>query len=161
MVEQSLRKRWVGGSSPSSGTSYSFRTISRLLLAAVACAVAACKPAPREEWVVFEAAPDATIYIDPSTVRKEDGRAEMWALIDYASPQPDKTGKQVMSDKLHYQYDCAAKQFSITDTSAHAGPMASGETINVNPDPPVLTPVPAGTTAEKMWQHACGDAGAR
>jgi hypothetical protein len=128
----------------------------RILLAVVVCGIASCKPAPRSEWVVFEAAPDATIYVDPSTVRKKAGQAEMWVLIDYASPQPDKTGKQVMSDKLHYQYDCVGKQLSITDTSAHSGPMGGGETINVNPDPPVLTPVPAGTTAEKMWQHACG-----
>jgi hypothetical protein len=135
--------------------------LSGLLLAAVVCGIASCKPAPRAEWVVFEAAPDATIYIDPSTVRKKGGNAEMWVLIDYASPQPDKTGKQVMSDKLHYKYDCVDKQLSITDTSAHAGPMGSGETINVNPDPPVLTPVPAGTTAEKMWQRACDDAATR
>ena len=107
---------------------------------------------------MFEAAPEATIYIDPSTIRREGDRAEMWALIDYKTPQPDKTGKQVLSDKLKYQYDCQARQLSITDTSAHAGPMASGEVINVNPDPPELTPVPAGTTAEKMWARACGEA---
>ena len=134
---------------------------SRVLLAVIACGIASCEPAPVAEWVVFETTSDATIYVDPSTISKEGGRAQMWALIDYASPQPDKTGKQVMSDKVHYQYDCVDKQLSITDTSAHAGPMASGETINVNPDPPVLTPVPAGTTAEKMWQHACGIAPAR
>ena len=132
-----------------------------ILLAAMTLGIASCKPAPVSEWVVFEAAPDATIYVDPSTIRREGDRAEMWVLIDYASPQPDKTGKQVMSDKLHYQYDCSGKQLSIVATSAHAGRMASGETINVNPDPPQLTPVPAGTTAEKMWQHACGDAAAR
>jgi len=132
-----------------------------LLLAAMTLGIASCKPAPVSEWVVFEAAPDATIYVDPSTIRREGDRAEMWVLIDYASPQPDKTGKQVMSDKLQYQYDCSGKQLSIVATSAHTGPMASGEIVNVNPDPPQLTPIPAGTTAEKMWQHACGDAAAR
>ena len=136
------------------------KVISRVLLAATVCGIASCKPAPVAEWVVFEAAPDATIYVDPSTIKKEGGRAEMWVLIDYRGPQPDKTGKQVLSDKLQYQYDCSGKQLSIVATSAHAGPMASGEIINVNPDPPQLTPVPAGTTAEKMWQHACGDAAA-
>jgi len=132
-----------------------------LLLAAMTLGIASCKPAPVSEWVVFEAAPDATIYVDPSTIRREGDRAEMWVLIDYASPQPDKTGKQVMSDKLQYQYDCSGKQLSIVATSAHTGSMASGEIVNVNPDPPQLTPIPAGTTAEKMWQHACGDAAAR
>jgi hypothetical protein len=135
--------------------------ISRLLLVAMTFGVASCKPAPVSEWVVFEAAPDATIYVDPSTIRRGNDRAEMWVLIDYSSPQPDKTGKQVLSDKLQYQYDCSGKQLSIVATSAHAGHMATGTVINVNPDPPQLTPIPAGTTAEKMWQHACGDAAAR
>jgi len=127
------------------------------LLATMACVLASCKPAPVAEWVVFESAPDATIYVDPSTIHRVGDRAEMWVLIDYRQPLPDKTGKQVLSDKLHYQYDCKGKQLSVVDTSAHAGPMASGEVINVNPDPPEVTPVPPGTTAEKMWQHACGN----
>lgn len=137
------------------------KMMSRILLAAMAFGIASCKPAPVAQWVVFEAAPDATIYVDPSTIQRNGNQASMWVLIDYRQPQPDKTGKQVMSDKLHYQYDCVDKQFSITETSAHAGPMAGGETINVNPDPPVVTPVPAGTTAEKMWQRACGNASDR
>lgn len=131
--------------------------IFRCLLAALACVLVSCKPAPVAEWVVFESMPDATIYIDPSTIRRDGDRAEMWALIDYKQPLPDKTGKQVLSDKLHYQYDCERKQLSIVETSAHAGPMASGEIINVNPDPPELTPVPPDTLAEKMWKHACGE----
>ena len=148
------------------------RVVSGMLLAVMAWGLASCKPArvpsptavaapapapaPVSKWIVFEATPDATIYIDPSTIHREGDRAEMWALIDYRNPQPDKTGKQVLSDKLHYQYDCKARQLSIIDTSAHAGPMASGEIINVNPDPPQLTPIPAGTTAEQMWARACG-----
>jgi len=132
-----------------------------ILLLATLFGIASCKAKPVAEWVVFEATPDATIYVDPSTILKEDSRAEMWVLIDYKRPQPDKTGKQVLSDKLHYQYDCKEKQFSIIATSAHAGPMASGETINISPDPPQVTPVPEGTTAEKMWERACGDAAAK
>jgi hypothetical protein len=140
------------------------KTMSRVLMAVIVCGIASvfgialCEPAPVAEWVVFETMTDATIYIDPSTIRKDGDRAVMWALIDYRKPQLDKTGKQVMSDKLHYQYDCRGRQFSIIATSAHAGAMASGEIINVNPDPPQLTPVPAGSTAEKMWLHACGAA---
>jgi hypothetical protein len=133
------------------------RAISGVLMAAMVGGAASCKPAPAAEWVVFEAMPDATIYVDPSTIQRAGDRAEMWVLIDYKSPQPDKTGKPVLSDKLHYQYECREKQLRILATSAHAGPMASGETINISPDPPQSAPVEAGTTAEKMWQRACGD----
>lgn len=132
-----------------------------VLVAAMAYAIAPCKPALAGEWVVFESMPDATIYVDPSTIQKNGSHAEMWVLINYKTPQHDKTGKDVLSDKLHYRYDCKEKQLSIIATSAHAGPMASGEIINTNPDPPQLTPVPAGTTAEKMWERACGSAPAK
>lgn len=156
------------------------RVIAGGLVVVMACAVVACKPAPEptspsqpaaaenplptpseapgSRWIVFEALPEATIYIDPSSIQKDGDRAEMWALIDYKNPQPDKTGKQVLSDKLRYEYDCKLRHLTITDTSAHAGPMGGGDIININPDPPESTPVPAGTTAEKMWARACGDA---
>jgi len=127
------------------------------LLAAMACVLVSCKPEPVAEWVVFESMPEATIYVDPSTIHRQGDHAEMWVLIDYKQALPDKTGKQVLSDKIHYQYDCKGKTLSIVGTSAHAGPMASGEIINVNPDPPEETPVPPGTTAENMWKHACGE----
>ena len=148
------------------------KIFSGIVWAAIASALVSCKPAtapaptlvaqsppapvPASEWVVFEATPEATIYIDSSSIRREGDRAEMWALIDYPTPQPDKTGKQVLSDKLQYQYDCSGRQLSIIATSAHAGPMATGEVINVNPDPPELMRVPEGTAAERMWARACG-----
>lgn len=127
------------------------------LLAAMTGLLVSCKPEAVAEWVVFESMPEATIYVDPSTIHRQGDRAEMWVLIDYKQALPDKTGKQVLSDKIHYQYDCKGKTLSIVGTSAHAGPMASGEIINVNPDPPEETPVPPGTTAENMWKHACGE----
>ena len=86
--------------------------------------------------------------------------AQMWVLIDYKQAQGDKTGKQVLSGKLRYHYDCKEKTLSIIATSAYAGLMASGELINENPDAPQVTPIDAGTLAEDMWKHACGDAAA-
>jgi hypothetical protein len=129
------------------------------VLAGMALGFAACNPALAADWVEFHTAPDATLYTDPSSIAKEGNSATMWALIDYKQPQPDKTGKQVLSDKLHYQYHCKDKTLSIIATTAYAGPMASGDIINENPDAPQVTPIGAGTLAEDMWQQACGDTG--
>jgi hypothetical protein len=128
----------------------------RSLLVATVFGLAACNPSPEAKWLIFHAAPEASIYTDPSTVHQEGDGAQMWVLIDYTQPQQDKTGKQVLSDMLHYQYDCKQKTLSITATSAYAGHMASGELINENPEAPQMTPVEAGTLAENMWKHACG-----
>ncbi len=132
----------------------------RSSLAALFLVLALCNPSLAGDWVMFHAAPDASIYTDPSTIHKEGDSAQMTVLIDYTQPQMDKTGKQVLSDKLHYLYNCKAKTLSITATSAYAGHMGSGELINENPDAPQVTPVEAGTLAEDMWKHACGDAAA-
>jgi hypothetical protein len=129
----------------------------RSLLAGMALGFTVCSPSFAADWVVLHAAPDATIYTDPSTIEKEGNSAKMWALIDYKQPQPDKTGKQVLSDKLHYQYHCKDKTVSIIATTAYTGPMANGDIVNENPDAPQVTPVDAGTVAEDMWKQACGD----
>jgi hypothetical protein len=125
----------------------------RSSLAALSLGFALCNPSSAGDWVVFHAAPEASIYTDPSTVHKEGDDAQMTVLIDYTQPQMDKTGKQVLSDKVHYLYNCKEKTLSITGTAGHMG---SGALINENPDPPQVTPVEAGTLAEEMWKHACG-----
>lgn len=128
-------------------------------LAGLALNVAISPASFAADWVVFHVAQDATLYTQPLTVIKEGRSAKMWALIDYKQPQQDKTGKLVLSDKLQYQYDCQNKTQSIIATTAYTGPMASGDIVNENPDPPEVTPIPAGTLAESLWQQACAGVG--
>ena len=118
--------------------------------------LAAAAPAPAPKWVMFETLPDGIIYIDPASVRRQGSLADMWVLIDYKVAQPDKVGKTVKSDKLHYRYDCKGKQFTLLATAAHAGAMGTGEIVDANPDLPPMSPVPPDTTADRMWQRACG-----
>lgn len=119
-----------------------------LALTAISCSAMA-------EFVEFTKLEMATIYVDKESLGKEGNRAKMWFMIDYNAPQSDKVGKSVLSDKLQYQYDCKEKRFQIIASSAHAGNMATGETVSVNPDPPVLTPVAPGTLDESFWEMAC------
>jgi hypothetical protein len=107
------------------------------------------------EFIEFTKLDVATIYVDKSSLVKKGNVSKLWVMIDYNSPQSDKVGKMVLSDKLQYQYDCKGKQFQIIASSAHAGQKATGETVSVNPDPPVLTPVVAGTLDESFWKIAC------
>lgn len=107
------------------------------------------------EFVEFTKLEMATIYVDKESLVKEGNRAKMWIMIDYQAPLSDKVGKSVLSDKLQYQYDCKEKQFQIIASSAHSGHMAKGETVSVNPDPPMLTPVALGTLDESFWEMAC------
>lgn len=107
------------------------------------------------EFVEFTKLDVATIYVDKSSLVKKGNVSKLWVMIDYNSPQSDKVGKMVLSDKLQYQYDCKEKQFQIIASSAHAGQKATGEIVSVNPDAPVLTPVVPGTLDEKFWEIAC------
>lgn len=119
-------------------------------------ALAAFNHVAMAAWQVVETTPEVTIYVDPATVKKTGNRATLWILLDYKQPQPDKTGKKVLSDKVQYQFDCKEKQYQTIYTSAHTGQMAGGEIVNINPDPPKLTPVVSGTLDEVFWQRACG-----
>jgi hypothetical protein len=111
---------------------------------------------PATKWVTFETLPDGVIYINPASVKRQGTQADMWVLIDYKVAQPDKAGKSVKSDTLHYRYDCKGKQFTLLATTAHAGPMGTGEIVDANPELPPKSPVPPNTTADRMWQRACG-----
>jgi len=130
------------------GSNVVYKIFLMLVLAAVSQSVMA-------EFVEFRKLDVATVYTDNSGIVKDGNTALLWIMIDYKSPQPDKTGKSVLSDKLQYQYDCKEKQFRIVASSAHAGNMATGETVTVNPDPPVLIPVAAGSMDEEFWKMAC------
>lgn len=132
--------------------------LSRSLMAVLGLAV--CMPSLAADWVVLLAAPAATLYTEPSTIEKTGDSATLWVLLDYKQPQLDKTGKQVLSDRLHYQYDCKNKTESIIATTAYTGPMGSGDIVNENPDAPQVTPVASGTPAEDMWMQACGNTAA-
>ena len=74
----------------------------RMLLMAIVYGIAPCKPALGTEWIVFDTTSTGTIYVDTSTIHKAGSRADMWVLIDYKTPQLDKAGKQVSSDKLRH-----------------------------------------------------------
>ncbi|MEZ5502850.1 MAG: hypothetical protein R3E50_09380 [Halioglobus sp.] len=126
------------------------------VFAGMALTAVVCNSSMAADWVVLHAAPDASLYTDPSSIDKNGDSVQMWVLIDYKQPQPDKTGKQVLSDKLYYQFHCKDKTQSIVATTAYAGPMASGDIINENPDAPQVMPIEAGTLAEDMWKLACG-----
>jgi hypothetical protein len=117
---------------------------------------ASAKPAAGPVWAKLEVLPEGTIYINSASIRRSGTSADMWVLIDYAQPQPDRTGKSIRSDKLHYRYDCAGRQESILTSAAYAGAMATGVVVDTNNDPPKLTPVSPGTTAEQMLMRACG-----
>lgn len=127
------------------------------VFAGMALTVAVCNSSMAADWVVLHAAPDATLYTDPSSIDKDGNSVQMWVLIDYKQPQVDKTGKLVLSDKLHYQFHCKDKTQSIIATTAYADPMASGDIINENPDAPQVMPIDTGTLAEDMWNLACGN----
>jgi len=107
------------------------------------------------EFIEFKKLDVATIYIDKSSINKKGNTAKMWIMIDYKEPQSDKVGKSVLSDKVQYQFDCKEKRFQIIASSAHAGHKGTGETVSVNPDPPVLTPVAPGTLDESFWEMTC------
>jgi len=119
-----------------------------LALTAISCSAMA-------EFVEFTKLDMATIYVDKESLVKKGNRAKMWIMIDYNAPLSDKVGKSVLSDKLQYQYDCKEKQYQIIASSAHSGNMATGKTVSVNADPPVLTKVAPGTLDENFWEMAC------
>jgi Surface-adhesin protein E len=118
--------------------------------------VAACG-AKTAEWIELGSSAMGKPYAAPASIKKTGDSATMWVLFDYPSAQKDASGKMVLSDKLHYEYDCKARLYRILASSAHAGNMASGEVIGSTSGPEPWAPVEADSLGETDWNYACGN----
>jgi len=75
------------------------------------------------EWVVIEKNNQLselqTVYVDPTTIRREGNLVTMWQLIDFQWMQGDvgMGPQQFFSTTTHKQFDCAAKYLRLLATS--------------------------------------------
>jgi hypothetical protein len=61
------------------------------------------------EWVMFGSFPDATHYVDPSTIRKKGNFVKMWFLYDYKT-YAELEGVKFKSMRGQKKFDCNEEQ---------------------------------------------------
>jgi hypothetical protein len=108
------------------------------------------------EWINISANSNvSTIYVDPATIQKSDGRTKMWILFDYRKAIIE-SGDKIMSIKKREEYDCNKSQARLLYISKHSGRFTEGKVVYVNDIPyNEWIPVIPSSISEDLWRYAC------
>lgn len=108
------------------------------------------------EWINISANSNvSTIYVDPATIQKSDGRTKMWILFDYRKAIIESDDK-IMSIKKREEYDCNKSQARLLYISKHSGRFTEGKAVYVNDIPyNKWIPVIPSSISEDLWRYAC------
>lgn len=106
------------------------------------------------EWVQVGSTEIGTIFANPATIRKTGNLVKMWRMADFKTA--DKIGgKQYLSEKTRYEYDCTEDRMRVLDTIFHAGNMGKGAVVHANSSQQQWQSVPPETFGEALWKFAC------
>lgn len=92
-----------------------------------------------------------TVYIDPSSIRKEGYFRKAWLLHDYK--QKDSGG--VMSRRGLFEYDCKDERFRNLTHSSHLEPMAKGAALFSDSNPGKWDYIPPDSSAATIIKFVC------
>jgi hypothetical protein len=110
------------------------------------------------EWVAISTGDNETtsVYVDPSTKNKSGNRVKIWSMVDFRKAVKLSDGKQFLSWKTQYEFDCKIRQSRILAASMHSGNMGNGEVTNsLDFDTQKWEAVPLGSNGEVLWNDAC------
>ena len=95
-------------------------------------------------------------YVDPSTIRKVGGTADMWSLTDLMIGSYID-GKRYSSQKDHREYNCNTMKMRTIFASIHSENMGRGKELDRITGNQQWEPIPHGTVAEALKKIACGE----
>lgn len=110
------------------------------------------------EWIKVDKTVGSTMYADKTTISKnEDGSmVTLWRMDDFIRSQVNK-GKNRLSLKIQYEYDCKNVQLRVLAFSWYSDQMGEGEIVYSNAEPsPEEMPIMPDSFDEKFWKIACG-----
>jgi hypothetical protein len=100
-----------------------------------------------------------TIYIDPSTIDRNEDQRSLWVLYDFKTTQTKEGGVSFRSAKMQREYDCGKSRTRVKTIVHYAGAMESGEMV-LESSPPnqewvSVGQLESGTIAKDLWTLAC------
>jgi hypothetical protein len=120
------------------------KTILTLLLAAMStCAMA--------EWVKVGGNDEATIYIDPATIKKDGNLSRIWRLHELK--QRATNGEMSMRSLM--EYDCERERFRLLSRSTHSEPIAGGKMLFSNDQVGEWAYIPPETIGATILKIVC------
>ncbi len=111
------------------------------------------------EWVAIEKNHQLselqTVYVDPTTIRREGNLVTMWQLTDFMWTQGGLIGRRFLSTKTHKQFDCAEKRVRLLGFTEFSRRMGTGILAAGYVDEGTWLPVEPESMNQTLWEVAC------
>jgi hypothetical protein len=103
------------------------------------------------QWEVYGESPEAFLYIDYSTVRKDGNLRKVWELQD--RKQRHKDGE--LSLRIRVEYDCKEERYRYLSATSHSSQMAQGNLVNTQTGPSNWIDIAPRTVTEDKLKKLC------
>ena len=116
-----------------------------------------CSGPAYAEWVkvTVNVQEEATLYVNPDTIRRKEEMVRMWVLTDYKSIRILQ-GESYLSIKGQEEYDCDEERSRDLALMAFSGNMGGGKAVYSTSREGTWAPVALKTVGHVMWKFACG-----
>lgn len=127
----------------------------RLLLIALTLLVLSSGPA-YAEWVKVSDSDEAgkTVYVDPTTIRRNSNLVKMWQSYDFKTVQT-LGSIRFLTAKEQWEFDCAEERSRVVARKEFSGNMGSGPMVSTNSQVGKWVPVIPGSIGQTVWKAAC------
>jgi hypothetical protein len=115
-----------------------------------------CSGPAYAEWVKVtgNAQEDATLYVNPDTIRRKEEMVRMWVLTDYKTIRTVR-GESYLSTKGQEEYDCDGEHSRYLTLMVFSGNMGGGKAVYSTPRESAWEPVELETVGHVLWKFAC------
>ncbi len=96
-----------------------------------------------------------TVYVDPTTIRRDSNLVKMWQFYDYKTVQT-VGGNRFLTAKEQWEFDCAEERSRVVARKEFSGNMGSGTMVSTNSQVGKWLPVIPGSIGQIVWEIACG-----
>lgn len=111
--------------------------------------------AAHADWVRVEhSTQDLALYMDPETLKAENGTTKLWHLVDYQTVQ-QIDGKDFRSLKAQDEYDCAKGVRRELLYFWHAEPMGNSKMVQTLYVPSAWMKPAEGSLNQTLLQKVC------
>ena len=95
-----------------------------------------------------------TVYVDPTTIRRNSNLVKMWQFYDFKTVQTVGSIR-FLTAKEQWEFDCAEERSRVVARKEFSGNMGSGTMVSTNSQVGKWVPVIPGSIGQTVWKVAC------
>lgn len=107
------------------------------------------------EWVSYQRNADTEEFFDSSSIKREQGRIQLWTLTNYVAPITSLEGQELYSEKSLTTIDCAVNKIGVEKMTKHAEKNGQGALVGTMETTLRMTKVRAGSADQGLIAMLC------